>query len=856
MNKVRAIQIVELLFFAVFLYIAWCLAYEITVAARYNPALYPSEGKTRFALLQLQQVFVFPDSLFLAPKHFWSRFHYPATQGEAILRALIALGGVVGLGAGLAILRLATKPAKPFGDATFGSLKDAGKARLLKDSGIVLGRLNGVPLRSADDGHLLVVGPTRSGKGVGFVLPNLYEWQGSALVLDWKSENFDNSAMHRAAMGQKIFKFSPGHENSHRYNPLDFVRRNQSMPTDCDTVALFIIKAFDKEDIWPKAARLLVSGLIGYVLTSNRTEGERHLRAVARMLVTGEDLSDVLGTIIETEGSELPRWIIDRFRQYMSQPEKTRGSVLFNLNTALSVWSNDLISSVTQTSDFDIRNMRKDAITIYVCCNISESRVFNLLISLLIQQIHDLNMRSLPSRDDKHSVLLLLDEFYYAGRMIDVLDKVSISAGYGFRMAIVVQSIAQLDEIYGRNMRTLAVSSCNVQLIMKVNDNETAKYVSDSLGSKTVEFKTYVNRPGAGLFAQKTMTPHLIERPLMTTSEVKEIPETLGLLFVGSTKPIIFKKIRHFEHQPYKKIWISFINKKPDIPLLPEWTDKPNLIVDDGLPSKPAVEADTVPAIVADQEPHMLGRFSVPASGHGGEIASPAELTGTTQTGSAPAEPSTAAKKPLALAAPIREGGEVISISRLVSGTDDVLQADIGEIEDLARNAGSSTDHDSLTGTLDAFGEDDPMAAALLRAQRANARHKARLSGREDSGEPAPELALDVEPEGHAAPKDGGPIQADGEPPEKSGSLANAFRQAKQANLSTQGRPLSLEKPEPGKDDTMSSLAASLQKTAAKASSRSSKPKAAAGAKRAECSAPTISHDTAAPKLPGHDASS
>ncbi len=849
MNKVRAIRAIELLFFAVFLYITWCLAYEITVAARYNPALYPSEGRTRFALLQLQQVFVFPDSLFLAPKHFWSRLHFPATQGEAILRALIALGGVVGLGAGLAVLRLATKPAKPFGDATFGSLKDAGRAKLLKDSGIVLGRLNGVPLRSADDGHLLVVGPTRSGKGVGFVLPNLYEWQGSALVLDWKSENFDNSAMHRVAMGQKVYKFAPGHESSHRYNPLDFVRRNQSMPTDCDTVALFIIKAFDKEDIWPKAARLLVSGLIGYVLTSSRTEGERHLRAVARMLVTGEDLSDVLGTIIETEGGDLPRWIIDRFRQYMSQPEKTRGSVLFNLNTALSVWSNDLISSVTQTSDFDIRNMRKDAITIYVCCNISESRVFNLLISLLIQQIHDLNMRSLPSKDDRHSVLLLLDEFYYAGRMIDVLDKVSISAGYGFRMAIVVQSIAQLDEIYGRNMRTLAVSSCNVQLIMKVNDNETAKYVSDSLGSKTVEFKTYVNRPGAGLFAQKTMTPHLIERPLMTTSEVKEIHETLGLLFVGSTKPIIFKKIRHYEHQPYKKIWISFINKKPDIPLLPEWTDKPNLIVDDGLPSKPVVAADTtadrVPAIGADQEPHTLGRPSMPASGRGDGIASPAGLTGTAQTGPAPAGPSTAAKKPLTLAAPIREGGEVISISRLVSGTDDVLQADIGEIEDLARTAGSSTDHDSLTdtsltGTLDAFGEDDPIAAALLRAQRANARQKARLSGREDPGEPSPEMAPEEEPEGRAAPLDGGSIQEDGEPPEEGGSLANAFRQAKQANLATQGRPLSLEKPaQGGRDDTMSSLAASLQKSAEKASSRAPTTKGGTAAKKAERSAPT-----------------
>ena len=73
-----------------------------------------------------------------------------------------------------------------------------------------------------------------------------------------------------------------------------------------------------------------------------------------------------------------------------------------------------------------------------------------------------------PMQALKYQCLLLLDEFYYAGKMIDVLDKVSISAGYGFRMAIVVQSISQLDAIYGTHMRVLAVSSCDVKLIMKV----------------------------------------------------------------------------------------------------------------------------------------------------------------------------------------------------------------------------------------------------------------------------------------------------------------------------------------------------------------------------------------------------
>ncbi|KMO22134.1 hypothetical protein QR78_07550 [Methylobacterium indicum] len=114
-----------------------------------------------------------------------------------------------------------------------------------------------------------------------------------------------------------------------------------------------------------------------------------------------------------------------------------------------------------------------------------------------------------------------------------------------------------------------------------------------------------------------------------------------------------------------------------------------------------------------------------------------------------------------------------------MSGTDDALQADIGEIEELVRTLGASTDPDALTSTLDAFGEDDPMAAALLRAQRANARHKARLNQREEAGEPEPEVEL----AGSARRLDGGAIQADGAAHEEGGSLATALRQAKQAHL-------------------------------------------------------------------------
>ena len=743
MSKYRIIRVVELLFFLLFAYIAWCLAYEITVAARYAPTRFPGEGATRFALLKQQQVFAVPDVFVLAPKHLIARLSYPGTQMEAVLRGLIAFAGMAALGLGLVILRLATRPPKPFGDARIGTLRDASKARLLNDDGIVLGRFNGVPLRVGGQGHILIVGPTRSGKGVGFVLPNLFEHEGSALVLDWKEENFANSAMRREAMGHKVYKFAPGQAESHRYNPLDFVRRDASMPTDCDTIALFIIKSTEREDIWPKAARQLVSGLIGYVLTSERTNEERHLRSVQRMMVTGQDLSDVLKTIIETEGATIPQWVKDRFRQFMAVPEKTRGSIIFNLNDSLNIWSNELISSVTQTSDFDIRNMRKDQITIYVCCNLSESRVYNLLISLLIQQIHDLNMRKRPSEDDKHSVLLLLDEFYYAGKMIDVLDKVSISAGYGFRMAIVVQSISQLDAIYGTHMRVLAVSSCDVKLIMKVSDDETAKQVSAGLGNRTETYKTSVIKSGGGIFGQKTYTPHYIERPLMTPAEVKELPEDTGILTVGNAPPFLFKKIRHYADAPYKKIWVEFLKKVPDVPALPAWHDKANLIVDETQPAAGAT-ASSEPAPSSD---HPSDAPQPVSAASARQVAPAAPVSAASEDTSAPMETITTANvrkapaKPLSLTPPRPSYGETVSIAALSNGLADEVQPELVAASDAIRSTEASEGASAFIETVDAYGEDDPTAATLLRARRSEARGRlAVLPGSMAPGEVAGEL--------------------------------------------------------------------------------------------------------------------
>ena len=386
-------------------FLLWSLAYEIVVAWRWAPSRFPSEGGNRWALFRMQNADRSAGFAMIAWNHFQARLAYAATQSEALIRAGIAAAGVIALGLGGWLFGHINRRQMPFGAARFGTLLEAAKQGLTGKQGIILGTVGGVTIRSDEPAHILVVGPSRSGKGTGFVLPNGYLWQGSAVFFDPKRENFEALAGHRERMGNKVFMFSPGSRDTHRYNPLDFVRRDELMATDCLVVASFIMPE-KADDTWAGAGRLLLSALIGYVLSSPFTANAQHMRSVARMTTTGKDISSVLRAIVETEKSHLPSWVTDSFNQYIALEPETRNSAVFNLNMAMSLWNNGLIAAATETSDFDIRELRRTPMTIFIGCTIAELAIFRPLIRILFQQIHDMLMARLPGGDEPHQVLL------------------------------------------------------------------------------------------------------------------------------------------------------------------------------------------------------------------------------------------------------------------------------------------------------------------------------------------------------------------------------------------------------------------------------------------------------------------
>jgi type IV secretion system protein VirD4 len=576
-------------------FLIWSIAYEIIVAIRFQPGVV-GEGAKRFALLQYQSTEKSLFSIAIAFTHFWDRVIFPETRAEALIRAGLALLITVGLG-GTTVLatKLLKKPA-PYGDARFGRILDAEKRGLLTGKGLIMGLLNGSTLTSDVPAHALVVGPTRSGKGVSFVIPNGYVWQGSSVWFDPKRENMQALASHRKALGDKVLVFSPGERNSHRYNPLDFVNRDERMATDSLVVASFLIPD-DGREIWGRSARILLAAMIGFVLAAKQFEGRRHLRAVAELTTTQADFRDVLQLLLKGEQDNVPQWVSDGFNQFIAIEPETRNSALFNITTALGPWNNALIAAVTAETDFDIRNLRRERMAIFIGCSIAQLEIFRPVLKLLIQQIHDQLMTAPPGKDEPFQVLMMIDEFRQLGRMDDLVSKLTINAGYGFRMCLILQDVSQLDELYGKAVRETTISACQVKLFIRINDMATSEYVSEMLGSRTQEVATPTIRAGhGGLFSRRDRSIHYIERPLRAPQELREMAEDIAILLVPNAPPFEIRKIRHYADRPFAKIHADNMFKHFDVPILSNEILKPKPVDVQMPPTGPAAVLDVVKA--------------------------------------------------------------------------------------------------------------------------------------------------------------------------------------------------------------------------------------------------------------------
>ncbi|MGO4450426.1 type IV secretory system conjugative DNA transfer family protein [Phyllobacterium sp. TAF24] len=492
-----------------------------------------------------------------------------------------AQAGALGLGGFLLAKRpWAVKP--PADGSRFATLADLKKAGLLDGipgKSILLGTFgkgkNAPEVRYSGDSHFFVNGPSRSGKGRGFVMTNLLEYQGSTIVLDVKLENWEKTGPARLAMGQKCFVFAPGSKFTHRWNPLDFVRSWPERSTDLLNLAASLIPLDTKEtSIWKETARSLCAGVLGYVLESETMENRRNLRSVLRLFSTGVSFSSVIALILRTE-PDLNQFIIDSFKQHLGRDEEQRPSFEGNVVTALAPFNNLLMAEATSASDFDIRELRRNPFSLFIASPVSDFGTVEPLLRLLIQQIHDVMLRNLPGEDEPHKILMMLDEFYQFERLPEIIKRAPLVAGYGMTIALIAQNIPQIDERYGPKTRDALLGNMDIKLNIAVGDDTTAKIISINLGRQYVEREGW-GKSGGLLMSKQASQGRFELIPLMDPDAVLRLDDNFTILQIRGTFGAVLNKLNFYTDAKFverRKQVASYAARmpKPELVISAEW---------------------------------------------------------------------------------------------------------------------------------------------------------------------------------------------------------------------------------------------------------------------------------------------
>jgi type IV secretion system protein VirD4 len=495
-------------------------------------------------------------------------FRQLMAYGDSGVLRFVALGALVpaGVVAGIVAYAGLRPNSSPLGDARFQTATTLRRAGWFRRKGKILGRFGRLILRVDDDRHHLIIGPTRSGKGACYVVPNALSHEGSMIVTDLKGEIFRSTAGYRKSKGSQVFLFAPGSERSHRYNPLDFIRTDRGdRTTDIQNMAAILVPEVTESEnsIWQATAQQVIAGAISYINESVYYKGHRTLGEVTSFFNSGANLQAQM-TLIKEREPYLSRYTVESFNAYIALSERAAASALLDIQKALRPFRNERIVAATSVTDMDLRALKRRPITIYLAPNVTDITLLRPLLALFVQQTLDVLMLEHPERSVP--VYFLLDEFRQLKKMTEISTKLPYVAGYNVKMAFVIQDLKNLDEIYGETSRHSLMGNCGYQLVFGANDQVTAEAVSKGLGKRTVRYKTESRTIELMGLHRRTKVEQLRERDLMMPQEVRQMPGDKMVILAEGQGPIFADKLRFFRTAPFSEMERFSQVHVPDVP--------------------------------------------------------------------------------------------------------------------------------------------------------------------------------------------------------------------------------------------------------------------------------------------------
>jgi len=494
----------------------------------------------------------------------------------------IRIAGVLGFGLPLLLLGTAAvlmwlrgRKRALHGDARFASATDMARHGLFKKTSdsLVVGSYRGRLLRLSGQQFAILAAPTRSGKGVGVVIPNLLEYGESVVVLDIKQENFDLTSGWRASQGQEVYLFNPFAEDrrTHRWNPLSYVSEDPAFRiSDLMSIAAMLYPdGSDDQKFWVSQSRNAFLAFTLYLFENRDSERRTGFPSATPAPTLGQAfrLASGDGTDLRTylKGLAARPFVGSdcraAFANLLSQADETFASIMGTFKEPLNAWLNPVLDKATSDNDFLLTDLRRKKMTIYIGIQPNKLAESRLIINLFFSQIINLNTRELPRSNPelKHQVLLLMDEFTSIGRVEIIASAVSYMAGYNVRLLPIIQSMAQLDATYGRDVSRTIITNHALQILYAPREQQDANDYSEMLGYTTLR------RRNTTKGREKTHSFSEDRRALMLPQELKAMGnDTEVFLYEGIPHPVKCDKIRYYKD----RYFTSRLLPKVDVPLL------------------------------------------------------------------------------------------------------------------------------------------------------------------------------------------------------------------------------------------------------------------------------------------------
>lgn len=527
--------------------------------------------------------------VFFNPQTRWLRIWMVlGVAALAILGAIFSRSGwgyfiafLVGLGVGATLFRKeaaaqARRKSTAFGSAEWATLENIQEGGLLGSPGLRLGNFLEAEqphkLTYAGDRHLLTVAPTRSGKGVSAVVPNLLTYQGSAVVIDPKGENARITAGRRGqGLGQAVHVVDPWEITGQPvacFNPLDWLKADD--PDISENAMMLadsiVIPGTGKDRFWDEEAKALLMGFLLYVALDTREQAQRHLGRVRDIIVMAADpLKAVLIQMAESSNAI----VASTAARTASKAPELRANVMAALQSHTHFLDSPRIRASLAKSDFRFESLKEKPTTVYLVLPSDRLETFGRWLRLMIQQAITINARNIEKKPPR-PILFLLDEMPALGRLTMVEQAYGLMAGFGMQLWGIVQDLSQLERIYDKGWETF-ISNAGVLQYFGSRDQKTAEYFSKLCGVTTIE-KTSISRSIAEVVSTVTggmgggsrsnsntesATTDVAQRHLAYADELMVMRKGQQLLFVEDVNPIRAQRSTWFNDPELKPLGVN-----------------------------------------------------------------------------------------------------------------------------------------------------------------------------------------------------------------------------------------------------------------------------------------------------------